>query len=245
MTRDDSAWVQDWFAANARDWTPAPARDAAYVVFAPVSHDAEVSRRCASVLSAGELAKAARFLREERRARFKQQRAFRRYCGARVLGSSAPLSLIDFAESEKGRPHLPQLPGISFSFSSCRFGFLGAWSSTHDIGVDIEDRTRRTGTSEFARRYFCEAEAKAVEASGSARTFFQIWTLKEAALKSIGEGLPFGLEAFQFELTPTLRVVQAPGGPQRFCPHVIEGADSCAAALVTTQRATAAHPARG
>lgn len=243
MTRDDSAWVQDWFAANARDWTPAPARDAACVVFAPASHDVEVARRCASVLSAGELAKAERFLAEERRTRFKQQRAFRRYCGARALGSSAPLSLIDFAESEKGRPHLPQVPGTSFSFSSCRFGFLGAWSSTHDIGVDIEDRTRATATGELARRYFCEAEAKAVEAA-DARTFFQFWTLKEAALKSIGEGLPFGLDAFQFELTPTPRVVQAPGGTLRFCAHVIEDADCCAA-LVTRQRATAAHRARG
>ncbi len=243
MTRDDSAWVHDWFAANAREWTPAAARDAACVLFAPVSHDAEVARRCASVLSAGELAKAERFLAEERRARFKQQRAFRRYCGALALGSSAPLSLIDFAESEKGRPCLPQVPGTSFSFSSCRFGFLGAWSSTHDVGVDIEDRTRATATGELARRYFCEAEAKAVEVAG-ARAFFQFWTLKEAALKSIGEGLPFGLDAFEFELTPTLRVVQAPGGPQRFCAHVIERADMCAA-VVTRQRATAAHRARG
>ena len=244
MTRDDSAWLQDWFAANVCDWTPAPARDAACVVFAPVSHDAEVSRRCASVLSAGELAKAERFLAEERRARFKQQRAFRRYCGARALGSSAPLSLIDFAESEKGRPYLPQVPGTSFSFSACRFGFLGAWSSTHDIGVDIEDRTRTTATDELARRHFSQAEAKAVEEADSARAFFQFWTLKEAALKSIGEGLPFGLDAFQFELTPTLRVVQAPGGPQRFRAHVIEGADT-SAALVTTLRATAALRARG
>lgn len=245
MTRADSASIRDWFAANARDWTPAPARDAACVVFAPVSHDAEVARRCASVLSAGELAQAARFLAEERRARFKQQRAFRRYCGARALGSSLQLSQIEFEESEKGRPYLSQARGISFSFSSCRFGFLGAWSSTHDIGVDIEDQTRTTATGELARRYFCEAEAKTVEAADSVRTFFQFWTLKEAALKSIGEGLPFGLDAFQFELTPTVRVVQAPGGPQRFCAHAIEGADSCTAALVTTQRVTAAHRARG
>jgi 4'-phosphopantetheinyl transferase len=67
------------------------------------------------------------------------------------------------------------------------------------------------------------------------RIFFQFWCLKEAALKSIGEGLPFGLEAFAFELDPILRVVHAPpdhGGPERFEAHMIDGIDSCAA-LVT------------
>jgi 4'-phosphopantetheinyl transferase len=54
-------------------------------------------------------------------------------------------------------------------------------------------------------------------------------------LKSIGEGLPFGLDAFEFELDPYLRVVHAPpdhGGPEQFDAHVIEGTDGCAA-LVT------------
>ena len=57
-------------------------------------------------------------------------------------------------------------------------------------------------------------------------------TLKEAALKSIGEGLPFGLDAFAFELAPTPRMVQAPaghGGAKRFTAHVIEGAETVAA----------------
>ena len=59
--------------------------------------------------------------------------------------------------------------------------------------------------TELAREFFSGAEANAVERAGGLerqRIFFQLWSLKEAALKSIGEGLPFGLDAFEFELTP-------------------------------------------
>ncbi len=37
-------------------------------------------------------------------------------------------------------------------------------------------------------------------------TFYQFWSLKEAALKSIGEGLPFGLYAFEFEVDPKINI---------------------------------------
>lgn len=238
MTRDDSNWVNDLFAASTCDWTPASAHHAAYVLYVPVSPDPETSRRCASVLSDAELQRADRFITEEGKAHFKQRRAFRRYCGTLVLGSPRHLSGIVFQETEKGRPYLPDLPDFWFSFSSSRFGFLGAWSSTHGIGIDLEDQTRNLEAAELAGQFFSEAEAKIVkEACGLARlrTFYQLWSLKEAALKSIGEGLPFGLDAFEFELSPNLRVVHAPrdhGGPERFNAHVIEGTNSCAA-LVT------------
>ena len=54
-------------------------------------------------------------------------------------------------------------------------------------------------------------------------------------MKSIGEGLPFGLDVFEFELDPYLRVVNAPsdhGGPEQFNAHMIEGTDNSCAALV-------------
>ena len=238
LTRDDSEWVNNLFAASARDWTPATTQRAAYVLYAPVSRDPEASRRCGSVLSETELRRAERFVTEDGKANFKQRRAFRRYCGASALGSPRPLSRIAFKETDKGRPYLPDLPDVWFSFSSCRFGFFGAWSSTHWIGVDLEDQTRNLEAAELAQQFFSEAEARAVKVLGSLarlRTFCQLWSLKEAALKSIGEGLPFGLDAFEFELAPNLRVVQAPsdyGGPRRFNAQVIETTDICAALVI-------------
>ena len=237
-TRDESDRIIDHFASNTRDLTPAPVRHAAHVMYAPVSNDPDVTRRCASVLSDTELQRASRFATHGDKALFKQRRAFRRFCGALALGSSQPLSQIDFEETENGRPHLCGLPDFWFGFSSCRFGFVGAWSSTHAIGVDLEDQTKDLEATELARQFFTGAEARVVNGAGGLerlRTFFQFWSLKEAALKSIGEGLPFGLDAFEFELDPDLRVVHAPpehGGPEQFNAHVIEGTDSCAALVI-------------
>lgn len=238
MTRDDGNRLEDHFAFSSRDLTPAPARHAARVLYAPVSQDPEVTRRCACVLSNTELQRARRFATTGDQARFKQRRAFRRFCGALVLGSSRPLSQIAFNETENGRPHLSDMPDYWFSFSSCRFGFVGAWSSTHGIGVDVEDPMRDPGATELARQFFSVAEARAVavpDCPASLRTFFRLWCLKEAALKSIGEGLPFGLDAFEFEMDPSPRVVHAPpdfGGPERFDAHVIEGAEGCTALVI-------------
>ena len=230
--------VTDLFAASACDWTPEGTRHAVRVLHAPFARDTQASRHCAAVLSEAEALRAGRSVTEEGKAHFKQRRAFRRYCGALALGSSRPLGEIDFKETEKGRPYLAEAPDLWFSFSSCRLGFLGAWSSTHAIGVDLEDRTRPLEAVELAQQYFLEAEAKAVagaDAPARLALFFKLWTLKEAALKSIGEGLPFGLDAFGFELTPALIIVRAPhdhGGPERFDPHIIEHADTCAALVI-------------
>ncbi|MFZ2092945.1 MAG: hypothetical protein WAU99_14525, partial [Pseudolabrys sp.] len=79
------------------------------------------------------------------------------------------LSRIAFKETEKGRPYLPDLPDVWFSFSSCRFGFFGAWSSTRWIGVDIEDQTRNLEAVELAQQFFSEAEVRAVKAVGGWR----------------------------------------------------------------------------
>ena len=238
MTRHNSDRINDHFAAGTRDLTPTSVCHAARVLYVPVSRDPEISWLCASVLSDSERQRADRLASEHDKAQFKQRRAFRRFCGATALGSSRPLSQIGFEQTENGRPYLPDLPGVWFSFSACRFGLLGAWSSTHGIGVDLEDQTRELEAIELARGYFSAAESIAVEEAASPdrlRTFFQFWSLKEAALKSIGEGLPFGLDAFEFGLLPRPHVVDAPaehGGPAQFDAHTIDGTGGCAALVI-------------
>jgi len=219
MTSDESDRITNHFASNMRDMTPVPVSHSAHVLYAPVSHDPEVTRYCSSVLSDTELQRADRFASPDDKTRFIQRRAFRRFCGNLALGISQPLSRVAFDETENGRPYLCDLPDSWFSFSSCSSGFIGVWSSTHAIGVDLEDLTEDLEATELAQQFFSATEANAVEGVVSRQrqqTFFQYWVLKEAALKSIGEGLPFGLGAFEFELDPDLRIVHAPpghGGP--------------------------------
>jgi len=218
--------------------TPVTLRQAAQAMYVPVSHDPEVTRRCTTVLSNTELQRADRFASLGDKTLFIQRRAFRRFCGALVLGSKQPLAHIEFNETKYGRPYLASLPDFWFSFSSCRFGFAGAWSSTHGIGVDLEDQTKDLEATELARQFFLASEVRTVEASDGLvrlRTFFQFWSLKEAALKSIGQGLPFGLDAFEFRLDPSPRVVHAPPGHGtvgQFMAHMVGGTERCAALAI-------------
>jgi len=238
MNGDKSDRINDYFASNMRDMTPASASHATRVLYAPVSHDPELTMYCSSVLSDTELQRADRFASPADKARFIQRRAFRRFCGNLALGTPRPLSQVAFDETENGRPYLCDLPDSWFSFSSCSSGFIGVWSSTYAIGVDLEDLTEDMEAIKLAQQFFSATEVNAIEGAENGQrqqTFLQYWVLKEAALKSIGEGLPFGLDAFEFELDPDLRVVHAPpnhGGPEQFNAHIIEGIDSCAALVI-------------
>jgi len=238
MTSDTSDRISDLFTNNSHNLTPVSARHAVTMLYLPIMHNPQVTQLCASLLSDAELHRAERFTTQDDQALFQQRRAFRRFCGAQASGSVQPLSKITFSETENGRPHLADLPDLWFSFSACRFGLLGAWSSTHGIGVDIEDQTRPLEATALAWQFFSSAEADAVAEADRLqrqRTLFQLWTLKEAALKSIGEGLPFGLDAFGFELAPDLRIVHTPpghGGTGAFSAHLIEEVNHCAALVV-------------
>lgn len=238
MDQNDDDKIRDMFAAEARDWTPASSQAEARILCVPVSHTPQTTKLCASVLSTSELERADRFINEDDKTLFLQRRAFRRSCGALALGLDSPLSQIEFTETKNGRPYLSELPNVWFSFSSCKSGMIAAWSSTHAIGVDLETTTQYVEANELAQEHFSVTEAKIVaelDGAKKLRAFYQFWSLKEAALKSIGEGLPFGLDKFEFQLGSNPSVIRVPqeyGGSVQFEAHLIEEHDLSAALII-------------
>jgi len=57
------------------------------------------------------------------------------------------------------------------------------------VGVDVEDLSRRVDPREGFQRFFTEAEWNWIEAGESTMRFLRLWTLKEAWSKAIGLGL--------------------------------------------------------
>lgn len=219
--------IEEEFYSRSLCWTPAEIGYHAQVLFLPWINTKDIASQCQAVVSDKERMFSNEFTTKDKRARFLQRRAFRRYCATWATGTQAPLSGYEFVETETGRPFLIHHPDLWFSFSSCAEGCLGAWSASRAIGVDVE-QTREVGGLSLARAYFSQAETEILARSlGRVRTmnFLRIWCLKEAALKSIGQGVPFGLNKFRFSLSPTLSMTAAPaqfGGIDAFDVHISE-----------------------
>lgn len=111
----------------------------------------------------------------------------------------------DFAASAQLQFNLAHTNGLVACAVSC----------SAEVGVDVEAIDRRTDPIEIARRYFSAAEADDLERCAPAdrlERFFEIWTLKEAYIKTIGTGLSLPLDefAFRFDGHSALRLDVAP-----------------------------------
>ncbi len=142
----------------------------------------------ASLLSAEEQARAARFRFEEHSRRFVVAHARLRQQLAALL-ETQPASLA-LESGEHGKPRLAGHPGGRLEFNLSHSGSLGliGWAWGHAIGVDIEFWRRMSDEAALVRRYFSASEIAAYERLGpDERTpaFFHCWTRKEAYVKAV------------------------------------------------------------
>lgn len=126
-----------------------------------------------------------------------------------------------FEASPQGKPVLTTRGGEpSLCFNLSHTGGLAAVALARaEIGVDVERIDRRVELEAVARRVFSEAELAGILAcQGDARRrrFFEHWTLKEAYVKALGDGLTAPLRQITIDAGAggQARLVSAPdAGP--------------------------------
>ncbi len=158
----------------------------------------EEVQRASVLLSADERERAARFHFPADRDRFILARAGLR----RILAGYhdvAPAA-IAFEYSSYGKPSLrkPQSE-IQFNTSHAADKALVACSRGMEIGVDIEDISRKLEPEDLARRFFSPQESEKLDALPADLrhlAFLRCWTCKEAYVKAVGKGLSLGLDQF-------------------------------------------------
>jgi 4'-phosphopantetheinyl transferase len=169
--------------------------------------DGATAVTCRHLLSPDELARWKRFHFERDRDEFLVAHALLRL----VLSTYALTSPGEwrFAAGPHGKPAVDPSAGqplLPFSLSHTRRLAAVAVTAGADVGADVEWLGRPVGP-DLAEWALAEAEQRQLREAPPelrGRTFFSLWTLKEAYLKACGLGLSLPLKDFAFTLGPGL-----------------------------------------
>ncbi|MDX1492321.1 MAG: 4'-phosphopantetheinyl transferase superfamily protein [Pseudohongiellaceae bacterium] len=111
-----------------------------------------------------------------------------------------------FNKNAYGRPEIAG-PGyeqaIQFNLSHTTGLIVLAITGEGELGVDVENLSRKCEPAQLADRFFSKVESEALLAldeQGQRERFFDLWTLKESYIKACGMGLAIPLESFSFLL---------------------------------------------
>jgi len=163
-----------------------------------------------ALLDAGECRRAERFTSDHPRQIFIAARAaLRRTLGERLGRDPASLT---FTVGPHGKPYLKpagETPASTirnhFNLSHSGNTIVIALTEGVELGVDVEELDRDTPTERLARRFFTQAESRAVEQAPEEdrnRVFFHCWTAKEAVLKATGSGLTVPVREVEVDPNP-------------------------------------------
>jgi phosphopantetheinyl transferase len=128
--------------------------------------------------------------------------AFKRH----VLSHYAEVAPEDwqFGIGEQGKPYLVDAPrALDFNVSHSGEWLVCAVTAGTAVGVDIEEAVSTRDVMTLARRFFRAEEVAALarcDAPDQCDQFYDLWTLKESAVKARGEQLLFGLDSRGFAL---------------------------------------------
>ena len=161
-------------------------------------------------LDARERARAERFVMERDRHLHAMAHALLDH----VLAQCGVVLPASFSRARHGKPELDPPcgdPPLRFNLTHTDGFAACAVVAGPDLGLDAEAVDRRVDHRRVAEGCFSVAEqAELAAATDLAECFSAFWTLKEAVVKAIGDGLTLPLQDFSFRLAP-LGLSIAPG----------------------------------
>ena len=164
------------------------------------------------LLDVQEHARLLRFRHPRRRREFVLCRAALRVLLCQRIGCRN--SELAFAASRHGKPHAlvdGSPAAVSFNVSHSEKHGLIALAAAGRVGVDVEERSARHDPDGELRTMFTPAEqAELARATGRRKVhlFATLWTMKEALVKGLGEGLVRDTSAFEIP-SPMYRGVRS------------------------------------
>ena len=115
-----------------------------------------------------------------------------RYQACKTLGLNN--EEVVFGKNKNGKPYLQNHPGFLFNISHTRNAIAMAFAN-EEIGVDIEKI--KSPDFKIAKRFFTSYEQDYILSHEyPERTFYEVWTKKEAHIKCVGTGLSTPLNSF-------------------------------------------------
>ncbi len=187
-----------------RELSASPDRIDIWVTRPDQASDADLLAQYRALLTADELARMQRFVRDQDRHRFLVTRALTRSVLGRYLSMDG--TALAFGKNHYGRPFLENggeaARGLSFNITHTHDCVVLGVTRQRTLGIDIESSGRDAATLDIADRYFSALECRALNAlpaNEQQQRFFAYWTLKESYIKARGMGLAIPLGKFSFD----------------------------------------------
>lgn len=168
-----------------------------------------------SLLSTDEVLRVERLIDVEKKNNFIASRSQLRHILSSYL-SIDPAKIV-FQYNQHGKPSLATLHQSAIQFNLSHSGNYGIVAVTLDvnIGVDIESIDDILNFQKLAAQFFCGEEQSLLQQTPSARqrrTFYRLWTAKEAQLKLHGTG---------FSRAGTIKILPEDQSHFYFAPHFV------------------------
>jgi 4'-phosphopantetheinyl transferase len=167
---------------------------------ATTGSSSEFTEQCRLALTNAEL---------ERSSYFKFKEAQENYVisqgGLKLLLSShlkIPAHEVKFGRHSKGKPYSIDDPSLFFNISNSGNRVVYAFSRAGDVGIDLEYIRPLPDLDELIEKNFSTKEREYIYKNDQERLqrFFKFWTVKEAYLKAIGEGMRLTPDNLEFSI---------------------------------------------